>query len=232
MAWSAGRYSWRGCRNTATAALAIGLLSLFACHSPEPELEFNGTLLTNADPAPGFTLTDQFDRSTSLDTFSGNVVVLTFLYTNCPNVCPIVTSQLRDVYQGLGSDAESVSFVAVSVDPENDTVEAAARYLSKWELADRWRFLVGDRAKLEPIWESYYIDPVIDDPETATLVSSLQTPQPTGAIDTLRGKISDRFLVIHSTPVYLIDAEGRRRVVFTAPLDPNEVIQDIRTLLN
>ena len=216
----------------ATTALAVVLLALLACRSPAPNVEFNGTRLTNTDPAPGFTLTDQFNRSVGLDDFSGSVVVLTFLYTNCPNVCPIVTGQLRDVYQELGRDADSVRFVVVSVDPERDTVEAAARYLSKWELADRWRYLVGDRASLEQVWESYYIDPVIDDPETAGLVSSKRTPEPTGAIDALSAEIADRFLVIHSTPVYLIDAEGRRRVVFTAPLDSNEVVQDIRTLLD
>ncbi len=216
----------------ATTALAVVLLALLACRSPTPDVEFNGTRLTNTGPAPGFTLTDQFNRSVGLDDFSGSVVVLTFLYTNCPNVCPIVTGQLRDVYRELGRDADSVRFVVVSVDPERDTVEAAARYLSKWGLADRWRYLVGDRASLERVWESYYLDPVIDDPETAGLVSSKRTPEPTGAIDALSAEIEDRFLVIHSTPVYLIDAEGRRRVVFTAPLDSNEVVQDIRTLLD
>ena len=216
----------------ATTALAVVLLALLACRSPVPDVEFNGTRLTNTGPAPGFTLTDHFNQSVGLDDFSGSVVVLTFLYTNCPNVCPIVTGQLRDVYQELGRDADSVRFVVVSVDPERDTVEAAARYLSKWGLADRWRYLVGDRASLERVWESYYLDPVIDDPETAGLVSSKRTPEPTGAIDALSAEIAERFLVIHSTPVYLIDAEGRRRVVFTAPLDSNEVVQDIRTLLD
>ena len=219
-------------RRLATAILPLILLSLAACRSPEPDPAFNGTVLNAAEAAPGFALTNQFNQPVSLEGLSGSIVVLTFLYTNCPNVCPIVTSQLRNVYRDLGADVDSVKFVAVSVDPERDTVEAASRYLARWEMLYQWEYLVGDRASLEPVWKSYYVDPVIDDPGTAGLVSSKRTPEPTGAVEALSAQIADRFLVIHSTPVFLIDTEGIRRVVFTAPLDTDDVVRDIRTLLN
>ena len=57
------------------------------------------------------------------------------------------------------------------------------------------------------------------------------TPEPRGALGGLGAAIAERYLVIHSAPVFLIDREGQRRVVFTSPLDPAEIAQDIRVLL-
>ena len=218
-------------------ARALGLASLLAlallatlggggCGSGQPKDEFNGTVLKGAEPAPAFSLTNHLDRSVSLESLRDKVVVLTFLYTYCPDVCPIITTQLRDVRAQLEGDAGGVEFIAVSVDPERDTTEAARRYLERWKLADEWQFLVGDRATLTPIWESYFVDPYAEEPGGET-----PTPEPRGAVDGLSAAIAERYLVIHSAPVFLIDRDGRKRVVFTSPLEPAEIVQDIRTLL-
>ena len=214
------------------AVAAALLLSSGGCGADEQEVELNGTVLKDAESAPNFSLSNQLGQTVTLDSLGGRVVALTFLYTNCPSVCPIVTSQLREVYEGLGTDAELVEFVVISVDPERDTAEAARAYLDRWKLSDGWGFLVGNRADLEPVWKSYYIDPAIDDPDTAALVSRAPaSAAPSGAIDALRSEIAQRFDVIHSAPVYLIDPDGRRRVVFTPPLDAPEIVEDIRALL-
>ena len=210
--------------------MVVALLLLTGCRSTDSGEVFNGTALNEDTPAPGFVLRDQFNEPVELASYRDGLTVLTFLFTHCPNVCPIVTNQLRDIYRRLGEDAESVDVLVVSVDPERDTVEAAAGFLSSWDLLHDWRYLVGSRAELEPIWDAYYIDPTIDDPEVAKRVSASNEPR--GAIDTLSTQISERYLVIHSTPVYLIDSEGRRRVVFTAPLEPDDVLEDIRALLD
>ena len=91
------------------------------------------------------------------------MVVLTFLYTNCPDVCPIVTSRLREVGELLGSEGNAAQFVAVSVDPERDSVESAREYLDKWGLSGNWHFLVGERAALEAVWKDYYVAPTVSD---------------------------------------------------------------------
>ena len=210
-------------------ALLVAALLLTACGSAVSEDDFNGTVLTNPDVAPEFDLVNQFDRPVTLDDFADRVVVLTFLYTNCPDVCPIVTTQLRDTQVALGPDVEDVAFVAVSTDPERDTVSAAHEYLGKWGLVDRWDYLVGDRGRLEPVWKEYFIDPVIDPRDP--LASGSPTPEARGAIDTLGSEIMERYLVIHSAPVFLIDREGIRRVVFTPPLEPEKLAEDIRLLL-
>lgn len=141
-------------------------------------------------------------------------------------MCPIITTQLRDVQEQLSDDDGGVEFVVISVDPERDTVEAAWEYLERWKLEERWQYLVGNRATLEPVWESYFVDPYAEEPESVT-----PTPEPRGAVEALSAAIAERYLVIHSAPVFLIDREGRRRVVFTSPLSPEEIVQDVRTLL-
>ena len=199
---------------------------LGGCSDDQSEPEFNGTVLKGAEPSPPFDLTNQVGQAVSLESFQGRVVVLTFLYTYCPDVCPIITSQLRDVQDQLAEDGSGVEFVAISVDPERDTVEAAQDYLRRWKIEEEWQYLVGDRATLEPIWESYFVDPYAEDSD-----KQVATPEPRGAVDALSAAITERYLVIHSAPVFLIDREGSRRVVFTSPLSPEEIVQDVRRLL-
>ena len=207
--------------------LAVGILVLLGgCSDDQSEPEFNGTVLKGAEPSPPFELTNHVGQAISLDSFQDRVVVLTFLYTYCPDVCPIITSQLKDVQDQLADDGSGVEFVAISVDPERDTVEAAQDYLRRWKIEEEWQYLVGDRATLEPIWESYFVDPYADDSG-----EQVATPEPRGAVDALSAAITERYLVIHSAPVFLIDREGSRRVVFTSPLSPEEIVQDVRALL-
>ena len=211
-------------------ALFIALV-LAACDRTMSEPEFNGTPLKSGDIAPNFELTNQAGRSVSLESLKGQVVVLTFLYTNCPDVCPIVTSRLREIQTLLESEADDALFVAVSVDPERDTIESARKYLDKWELSANWHFLVGDRPELEEVWKAYYVDPAVSDHDPLESGQASPTPEPRGAIDALSAEIAERYLVIHSTPVFLIDRDGNRRVVFTPPLEPEEVSEDIRVLI-
>ena len=216
------------------AAIASLLLLAAACSSPAAE-EFAGTVLKGADAAFDFRLSDQFGRLTSLQDHRGEVVVLTFMYTNCPDVCPIVTNQLREIYMQLGQQAngvDDVAVLAVSVDPERDTVDEARRYLDKWGLVDDWRFLVGSREELAPIWKAYYLKPghVHDDStEPHSHDDSNLNVAGGDALDS--SSQPQQYLVIHSTPVYLIDRQSRRRVVFTTPLDTEDVAHDIRLLL-
>ena len=212
---------------TLLTVTVVLLLALAGCGNEPSDAEFNGTVLKNTDRAPAVSLTNQLDQPVKLESLQGRVVVLTFLYTYCPDVCPIVTTQLRDVQTQLAADdASEVEFVAISVDPERDTVKTAREYLDRWELKDEWQFLVGNQETLAPIWQSYYVDPYAESPKEET-----PTPEPRGAVDSLSAAIAERYLVIHSAPVFLIDREGRRRVVFTSPLDPSEIVQDIRVLL-
>lgn len=57
--------------------------------------------------------------------------MLTFLYTSCPDICPLITSKLRESYQLINGVASRVAFLAVTVDPERDTVQQVYEYSQK-----------------------------------------------------------------------------------------------------
>ena len=234
-------------------AMSISVAAFIACSSPET---FRGTELTARAPATSFTLTNQFSRSVSLDDYRGKVVLLTFLYTNCPDVCPLTTSNIREAYELLGSDAQKLAMVTVSVDPERDTVKEALDFSQHWQMTDRWDFLTGQRAELERIWRAYYIDPSVDsNSDSHETPTAPAQPRLTGGVGTLAQEVlgqpalsgilaldlsdsdssetlSNGYLVSHSSPVYLVDREGLMRVVHTLPFEPDALAHDIRLLID
>ena len=216
---------------TLAVVIVFWALLLTGCASQPDELR--GTILRSGDPASDFTLTDQFGQTASLADFQGDVVALTFLYTYCPDVCPVVANHLRTIHQQLGAAAGEVSFVIVSVDPERDTVERAHEYSERWKMLDDWRYLVGAREELEPIWEAYFVSSFVDRQTSAGDLIPTPVPQvPSAGVDDLQREIALRYTVAHSSPIYLIDREGRKRVLFTLPLDPSDVVHDINALLD
>ena len=182
-------------------------------------------------PAPDFQLRDQFGETLSLSGLGGKVVVLTFLYTYCPDVCPVTTETLRQAHQLLGDAAAGVEIVAVTVDPERDTVDRVHEYSEQKGMLDRWRFLVGQREQVTAVWRDYWLDPL---QKGGAGVLDHDTGQPAQDGGDLRGTTDsvESYLVDHTAPVFLIDAAGFRRVVFTSlSLDPEPLVHDIRLLL-
>ncbi|MCA1554337.1 MAG: SCO family protein, partial [Chloroflexi bacterium] len=99
--------------------LCTCVLVLLAACAPAPAPTLQGTDLQKT-PAPDFQLTDASEQPFKLSEQKGCVVVLTFLYTNCPDECPLIAERLREANDKLGKDANGVRFVAVSLDPERD----------------------------------------------------------------------------------------------------------------
>ena len=208
--------------------VAAGLLAT-GCSGPEP---MAGTVLTSSDPATPFELTDQAGRPVSLGDYRGKVVALTFLYTYCPDICPVVTSHLKQARETLGEDSGEAAFVAISVDPERDTVERAHAYSQEWGMLDEWAFLVGERDQLAPIWKAYYVEATIDSStHSDTPGASHAADAPSGRVTASSGEITTAYTLSHPAPVYLIDREGLLRVLFTLPFEPDDFVHDIGILL-
>jgi protein SCO1 len=93
----------------------------------------------------------------SLSQFRGKPVVLTFLYTHCPDVCPLIAEQLHRVMLDLGQEAQCVGVLAISVEPTRDTVAAALAFSKAHSMTTFWHFLVGTQAQLAPVWTAYAI---------------------------------------------------------------------------
>ena len=212
-------------------AVAAGLLALVlaACSTTEPAL---GTVLESSSPATPFELRDQFGHPVNLAGYRGKVVALTFLYTYCPDICPIVAAHLQQAHRKLGDDADQVAFVAVSVDPARDTVERAYAYSEKCDMLNSWAFLVGGEEELAPIWKAYYIDPAVDDRAGDGSATETRDASQRSGVDALRQGLVPRYNVVHSAPVYLIDREGLMRVLFTLPFEPDDLVHNIRLLLD
>ncbi len=154
--------------------------------------------------APDFRLKDQFGKEISLSQFKGKPVVLTFLYTHCQDVCPLTADKLHVAMQNLGNDAQKVAVLAVSMDPKGDTAMAAQNFSSIHRMGDYFHFLIGTHDDLAPVWASYSVDA-----QAATSAG----------------------VVMHSTAIYVIDKQGRERVLLDTDFSSAQVTTDLKILL-
>jgi protein SCO1/2 len=117
---------------------------------------FAGALRPDIPPRD-FRLRDEDGDPVSLSAYRGRVVVLTFMYTTCKDTCPLTATQIRGALDDLEQPPPAL---AVSVDPANDTPGRAREFLFQRGLSHgRMRFLLGDRAQLQPVWKAYGIRP-------------------------------------------------------------------------
>jgi protein SCO1/2 len=130
---------------------------------------------------------------------------VTFLYANCPDVCPLIGAQLRDMLAQLGRDARRVGVVAVSVDPRGDTPATVRAWLQREREPAQFHYLLGSEAQLAPVWRAWYAAPQIPgDPQSA-----------------------------HTAIVWIVDAHGRlaAKVAAGSPFDTSGLARDVRSLL-
>lgn len=105
----------------------------------------------SADPppelaeVPAFRLTDQEGRPFGREELAGKVWVANFIFTHCPSICPVLTSQMRNLQRRAVEDELPVHFVSFSVDPRNDTPPVLQAYaLEQGADLSNWSFLTGD----------------------------------------------------------------------------------------
>lgn len=170
--------------------------------------DFYGGVLDPPRPAPEFTLIDQRGDTFRLSDHRGDVVVLFFGYTTCPDVCPGTLAQYRNVKALLGEDADRVEFVFVTVDPERDSKERLAEYIALFdpEFYGLWE----TRERLEEVWRMYGV-----------YVERVDTP------DSSAG-----YLVNHSAVSYVIDPRGNLRLAHLYGTPNDQVVHDLKLLLS
>jgi protein SCO1/2 len=117
---------------------------------------FDGAALPPGISAPDLTLRDQTGRRVSLRDYRGQVVVVTFLYSNCGSACVVIAQQIRGALDEL---PEAVPVLAISADPAGDTPASVKRFLAQVSLSGRVRYLNGSRAQLRPIWHAFRVLP-------------------------------------------------------------------------
>jgi protein SCO1/2 len=182
-----------------------------------------GIILQNRTSAPDFTLSDQSGSATTLSSLRGRPVVLTFVYTRCVDVCPLIAANLHQVYRSLGTEAQQIEILAVTVDPEGDTPENIRQFLDQRGLTEEWRFLTGARDELAVVWSTYHIDA-----QPGTLVARPISPL---AQWQARELPAPPDVVEHSAPIFLIDKRGALRVALPLDATPDILTTDLRILL-
>lgn len=115
--------------------------------------EFVGTVLSDPQPAPEFTLTADTGEQVSLNSYRGQVVLMYFGYTFCPDICPASLAELADARELLGDRADEVQVVMVSVDPARDTPEALSEYMDYFDSS--FVGLTGTEGEIRAVADAY-----------------------------------------------------------------------------
>ena len=193
-------------------ALAISCLFLLltAC-VPKNNSTLHGTALRNHDGST-FSLQDENKREVTNLTHIGEVHLLTFLFTNCSSVCPIVTSNIKQAIDKSES-TKNIPVLIVSVDPERDTIESRLAFKDRWQVRSNWSYLNGQRELLQAIWSDFYVNPH------------------KSALKNLEEQFNEEYDVIHTSPVFIIGKDGRPAAVHTNPINPNDLYEDILVIL-
>jgi protein SCO1/2 len=163
---------------------------------------FAGTELSPAEPAPDFALRDQDGTFVRLSALRGKFVFLTFLYTHCPDTCPLIAENLDAMLERLGPRVTEIRVLAVSVDPKRDTPAAARTFVRQHRLRREFHFLLGTRRQLAKVWRAYH-------------VASRAGPEQT---------------IDHSAYTLLVDRAGKGRILYDAQIRPRDALHDLRAL--
>ena len=199
-------------------ALLIGIVELsfaFLSGSTKPTLPagaqqsaagggFLGTLAIPSKPAPPIQLRNYLGRPVTLAQYRGRAVLVTFLYTHCPDVCPLIASNLRVALNELGPQAAKAEVVAISVDPRGDTPASVASFLAAHEMTGRMQYLIGSSAEL----------------------------QRTGAAWSVGSKrdVGKPEFVAHSALIYGVSGSGKLMTLYPASFEPSQIVHDVPKL--
>ena len=166
--------------------------------------KFKSTDITGADYGKSLELTDHTGRARKLEDFRGKAVVLFFGFTHCPDVCPTTLAELSAAMKSLGKDAERVQVLFVTVDPERDTGEVLAQYVTAFD--PRFLGLYGNAAATQRVAKDFkiYFE---------------------------KRKTGDSYSIDHSGQTYVIDPRGRLRLFVRHDRIASDLPDDLRVLL-
>jgi protein SCO1/2 len=193
-----------GCGQDANSSNAEGRLA-----APPGKLtasRYSGTAAGPSKPAPPLSLRNALGREVNIDQYRGKAVLVTFVYTHCPDVCPLIVGNLRTAQSELGPRAEDLQIIAVSADPDGDTPVAIARFLKARLMTERMEYLIGSRSELEKVWSDW------------------------GVVSRASPKKNDPDFVEHSALIYGVSAGGRITTLYPAQFDPAQIVHDVPIL--
>ncbi len=189
------------------SSIVTALLALFLAGCGPSSPKFQGSDVTGSSFGRDFKLTDPSGKIRTLADFRGKAVVIFFGYTQCPDACPTTLSELNAAMGKLGSDANRVQVLFVTVDPERDTPELLSRYVPAFNPA--FLGLYGDAAATAEVAKEFKV---------------LYQKQP--------GATPGSYSMDHSAGTFIFDPQGRLRVYVSYGQGPDVYAHDIRELLH
>ena len=182
-------------------AVAFAAFRSFAPHV------YSGGVMQAPAPAPsmeGLIWTD--GTAVDITSFKGDLVVLFFGYTSCPDVCPTTLAQVSYALDRMGDDADRVHAMMVSVDPVRDDPDRLADYVSSF--GPQFVGASGPPEVVERVATTYGI------------FYELEEPDADGAYE-----------VSHTATILGIDREGHVKIVWSPTVDPDALAADLKALL-
>ena len=187
------------------AAIIVGALALHAC------ARWNGTGLDGRPAADIGVLRFANERD--------KVVVLTFGFTNCPDVCPLTLSQMKTAYRLLGADDGRVAMAFVTVDPDRDRPEILRKQVAAFDRRIVPVFVEG-RALAETL-AAY----------GATASKRISDPDRYHRLATTGASNASSYTVDHTSGLFVVDKRGRLRLHVPHDLPPDALVADLRRLI-
>ena len=229
---------------------AFTLLVTPGCLSNEEIDEFYGEDINPPITVNEFQLIDDKGEIVTMSQFEGQVVVVTFLFTRCPDICPVVSANLAFIAQELGDlHGTSVQILTVTVDPWTDNSSVLGNYADVRGLS--WPHLTGSVEDLEPVWMNFDVglatyDTDVDDDGVADGFDSCpdtpegeevdnngcgkDTQQPDGEVITNHHPLD--YWVDHTTGTIIVDKNMEQRVWWAdTDWNPELVLEDILSLV-
>jgi protein SCO1/2 len=166
---------------------------------------FRGSVASPPEPAPPLSLRNYDGRPVNIGQYRGKAVLVTFLYTKCVDVCPLIASNLGVALSLMGPGrASRVQVVAVSVDPRGDNRKSVEAFLREHRMTGRMVYLLGSAHELARVWKAWNVGSEQD----------AQNPE----------------LVNHTGLVYGVSANGKITTLYAANFTPAEIAHDAALL--
>jgi protein SCO1/2 len=194
-------------RHTGKLSLPAFILMTFILSGCSGEGEsWNGKDISGLMPGLEFELTDGQGNPVTADQYDGKIRLLFFGFTSCPDVCPTALQKLNQATEGLPSGLQDdVQTLFISVDPERDSPERLASYVSFF--GDGIVGLTGTEPQLRELAKRYRTTFGYEEPDE-----------------------NGNYAVSHSSAVYVFDREGKARLLIRSDLGPKEIRQDLIAL--
>jgi len=164
---------------------------------------FEGGTISPMRQTPPLVGKDIDGRTVDIRDLKGHPVLVTFVFANCPDVCPLIMTNLRQVRErtDLG---KQMRVIAVSVDPKGDTVPVVRKFLQRQRVGSFVDYVIGDRAQLEPLWEDWQV--------------ATQVPK------------DNPTLIEHSALIYGVTASGKLATAYPVGFEPDAIVRDLDLL--